>query len=376
MILTTDSMGYVKGINESVEKILKYNSSSIYGLSISSICADQESQMKISNALNIVKKGGIVNGMEVNIVSRNNGEIVPSSQTVKPIYDNDGKISGYMFIGRELATKRKLLETEMTLGDIVKRAEKLEDESQLKTQFIYNISHDLKTPITNIMGFSKLMLNGEFGVLNQEQQRNLGIIINEGDRLLQLIAQILDVAKLESKKIKLDIKLVNFNDIKESPIIKSLGEVASNKNITFSFDVDFDAPAVEADPNRLIQVFVNLIGNAIKFTERGGVNVSVKNHGSKKNPKVKIEINDTGIGISKEYKSKLFKKFFQVKKETMTLTRQEGTGTGLGLSIAKEIVSLHGGRIGVDSEPGKGSTFWFVLPISQKQRKKENPEQD
>ncbi len=374
MIITIDTMGYVREINEGFEKTLGYTSSNISGLSISSICADQESQMKISNALNIVKKGGIVNGMEISIISKNSTEPIPSSQTVKANYDNDGKLNGYMFIGKELATRRKLLKKEAELMDLERENVKLEGESQLKTQFIYNISHDLKTPITNIMGFSKLMLGGEFGTLNEEQQRNLNIIISEGDRLLQLIAQILDVAKLEAKKIKLDIKFVNLNTIKESPVISSLGEVALNKNITFSFDVDFDVPEVEADPNRLIQVFVNLIGNAIKFTDKGGISVSIKRYGKKNDPRVKVEINDTGVGISKEYKNKLFKKFYQVKRET--LTRQEGTGTGLGLSIAKEIVSLHGGKIGFTSKPGLGSTFWFWLPVSQKQKKKNKEEEE
>ncbi|MGC8479660.1 MAG: ATP-binding protein [Candidatus Micrarchaeia archaeon] len=370
MIITTDSMGYIKEANESFEKITGYNINSINGISISSICPDNESQRRINTALDIVKKGGVLNGMEIGIVSKIDGEILPSSQTVKPIFEVDGKVKGYIFIGRELITKKKLKESLELLNELNKKAEKLQYESQLKTQFIYNISHDLKTPITNIMGFSKLMLGEEFGQLNEEQKRTLGIIINEGNRLLQLISQILDVAKLESKKIKLDIKPVDFNDIKESPIIKSLEGVATNKGITLSFTVDPETYKVESDPNRLIQVFVNLIDNALKFTEKGGVTVSVKNHGSKKNPMVKVEVNDTGIGINKEYKSKLFKKFFQVKKETSTLTRPEGTGTGLGLSIAKEIVSLHGGRIGVNSESGKGSTFWFVLPVSQKQKRK------
>ncbi|MEM0200841.1 MAG: PAS domain-containing sensor histidine kinase [Candidatus Micrarchaeaceae archaeon] len=375
MIVITDTSGYIKSVNDSFEKITGYNRDILNNFDVFSICADKESQRKIINSFDIVKKGGVLNGMEVSIINKNDGSALPSLQTVKPTYDTEGKINGFMFIGKELVTKNKLLETEIALNEMNKKAERLKYEGQLKTQFIYNISHDLKTPITNIMGFSKLMIAEEFGALNEEQKRNLSIIINEGDRLLQLISQILDVAKLESKKIKLDIKPVDFNDIKESPIIKSLENVATNKGIKLSFTVDSDTHIVEADPNRLIQVFVNLISNAIKFTDKGGITVSVKNHG-KKNPLVRVEVNDTGIGINKEYKNKLFKKFFQVKKETSNLTRPEGTGTGLGLSIAKEIVSLHGGKIGVTSDTGKGSTFWFVIPISQKQKKKVEQDQD
>ncbi len=370
MIITTDTSGYIQSVNESFEKITGYNMNILKDIDIFNICVDRESQRKITNSFDIVKKGGVLNGMEVTIQNKNNGEPLPTLQTVKPTYDLDGKINGFMFIGKELATRNKLLQSEIIINELTKKNEKLKDEGQLKTQFIYNVSHDLKTPITNIMGFSKLMIAEEFGQLNEDQKKNLEIIINEGDRLLQLIAQILNVAKLESKKIKLDMKPINFNDIKESPVIKSLEKSANNKGIKLSFIVDPDTQNVEADPNRLIQVFDNLIGNAIKFTDKGGVTVSVKNYGSKKNPLVKVEVNDTGIGISKEYKNKLFKKFFQVKKETTNLTMSERAGTGLGLSIAKEIVSLHGGKINVTSESGKGSTFWFVLPVSQKQRKK------
>ncbi len=376
MIMITDTSGYIKRVNESFERITGYNMSILKDFDVFNICADNESQRKITNSFQIVKKGGVLNGMEIYISNKTNGEKLPSLQTVKPTYDVDGKMNGFMFIGKELATKNKLEQTEGLVAGLNKKNEKLKDEGQLKTQFIYNVSHDLKTPITNIMGFSKLMIGEEFGPLNEEQKKNLEIIINEGDRLLQLIAQILNVAKLESKKIKLDMKPINFNDIKESPVIKSLEKSANSKGIKLSFIVDPDTQTVEADPNRLIQVFDNLIGNAIKFTDKGGVTVSVKNHGNKKNPSVKVEINDTGIGISKEYKNKLFKKFFQVKKETTNITMSERAGTGLGLSIAKEIVSLHGGKINVSSEAGKGSTFWFVLPVTQKQRKKTDQEQN
>ena len=114
-------------------------------------------------------------------------------------------------------------------------------------------------------------------------------------------------------------------------------------------------PEIPADPNRLIQVFSNLIGNAIKFTDRGEIRVRVM----KKKGSVRVEVSDTGIGISKADIPKIFKKFYQLRRG---LVKQEGSGTGLGLSIAKEVVNLHGGRIGVESEVGKGSTFWFTIP--------------
>ncbi|MEM0074526.1 MAG: ATP-binding protein, partial [Candidatus Micrarchaeaceae archaeon] len=148
-----------------------------------------------------------------------------------------------------------------------------------------------------------------------------------------------------------------------NPSIKSLAEMAQKKGLAFEWHTDYNVPDTVADPNRVIQVLVNLIGNAIKFTERGSVRVNV----FKKGKNVRVEVIDTGIGISKEDKAKLFRKFFQLQHKG--LTKQEGSGTGLGLVIAKEIVNLHGGKIGVVSEQGKGSTFWFTIPIYGKKQK-------
>jgi two-component system phosphate regulon sensor histidine kinase PhoR len=234
-------------------------------------------------------------------------------------------------------------------------------ESKLKSEFIYNISHDLKTPLTSIKGFGKLLLEGS-GELTQEQQDYIKIINNESDRLYQLIQQILDVAKLSSGKIKLDSQHVNLSELVNKQTIGTLVEVVKKKNLYFKWNIDPSIPEVQADPNRLLQVFVNLINNATKFTESGGITIDM----TRKGRSVRIGVTDTGIGISKEDKNKLFKKFYQLKHG---LTMQEGAGTGLGLTIAKEIVHLHGGKIGVISEIGKGSTFWFTLPILGKQKK-------
>jgi two-component system phosphate regulon sensor histidine kinase PhoR len=178
------------------------------------------------------------------------------------------------------------------------------------------------------------------------------------------VKQILDVAKLQSGIVKLDLQPVNFSDIRNNPSIKSLEEACKNKGLAFNWTVDYDVPEITADPNRVIQIFSNLIGNAIKFTESGSINVIVK----KKRGSVSIDVADTGIGISKSDLPKIFKKFYQLKRG---LVKQEGSGTGLGLSIVSEIVHLHHGQVRVlESEPGKGTTFRVILPIKAKIPKK------
>ena len=263
------------------------------------------------------------------------------------------------------------------IDDLEKSTKSLEGQvkslkmtSELKSQFIYNISHELKTPLTNIKGFAKLLREGEFGPLNTDQKEYINTILDEADRLMLIITQVLDAAKLEANKVKLDIKEVNLVELASNPSIKAMEESAKNKGLDFSWSVDYDVPAITADPNRLIQVFVNLIGNAIKFTETGKITVHVSKYSKRS---VMCEVIDTGIGISDEDKRKIFKKFYQASKKG--LLKPDGTGTGLGLAITKEIIDLHRGRIKFDSTQGKGSRFYFTIPISQssygKRRKRE-----
>ena len=361
MIIITNELGYINEVNKSAEQLLGYKQDDLAGKDISLLYGN-EGKESIRKAIEIARGEGVARGVFANLISRT-GEEVPAYQTISRIIDERGSISGYIIMGKELLTKRRIEMLEEALADSKRNEEKFKSESDLKTQFIYNISHDLKTPITNIKGFSSLLENGEFGELNNEQREYVKIILDESERLMQLIQQILDVAKLSSGRIKLDLQEVNLAKLGENPSIKALEEVAANKGLIFSWNVDYNVPVVIADPNRLIQVFVNLISNAIKFTEHGSITVKIYRKGKN----VRVEVSDTGIGISKEDQRKLFRKFYQVPKKG--LTKQEGAGTGLGLSIAKEIISLHKGRIGVNSEPGKGSTFWFTIPIDLRKKK-------
>ncbi|MGC8671719.1 MAG: ATP-binding protein [Candidatus Micrarchaeia archaeon] len=371
-IITTNSLGYISSLNKSAEKILSYSASEISGNALTTLYADEESQRTLNTAMSIANEKGSAGNMFVNLRTKA-GEELPCEQHVLRLVDENNSTAGYMLIYNELATKRLIENLQDELEKTERQASNYKAESDLKTQFIYNISHDLKTPLTNIKGFAKLFYDGTFGELNEEQKRHIGIIISESDRLMQLIQQILDVAKLSSGKIKLDLQKVNFADLGENPSIKSLAEMAQKKGLAFEWHVDYTVPEIIADPNRIIQVLVNLIGNAVKFTEHGGIRVNAYRKGKN----IRVEVSDTGIGISKEDKAKLFRKFYQLQHKE--LTKQEGSGTGLGLVITKEIVNLHGGKIGVISEPGKGSTFWFTLPIYGKKRKEKqqkNSEQE
>jgi PAS domain S-box-containing protein len=365
-VIRTDSFGYIKFMNKSAEKLLRYNSAELLGSALTSLYFDQENAEKLSSSLSIAKNEGDIEDVSFNMRPKGDGIPLPSEQTIRKVIDKDNNVVGYLILIRELATRNlinSLKDETKNMGNDLRDAK---SESELKSEFIYNISHDLKTPLTSIKGFGKLLLESAGG-LSGEQKEYVNIINNESDRLYQLIQQILDVAKLSSGKIKLDQQKVSFSDLAKNPTIGTLFEVAHNKDLTFEkWNIDYNVPEIIGDPNRLIQVFVNLIGNAIKFTEKGSVGIKI----FRKGRSVRVEVIDTGIGIGKEDKGKLFKKFYQLRHG---MIMQQGAGTGLGLSIAKEIVNLHGGKIGVLSELGKGSTFWFTLPISGKPKKSALP---
>ena len=364
-VIEVDASGSITKINKSAEKLLKYRSDELEGMQISSLYADTDSQNRFSSSLSIAKKNDVVTDIYVNMLPKSIGEKMPFQQSIMSIKNNNNAVDGYFVVSRELSTKMEKERLNETLDRTTKQMKEIKSESDLKTQFIYNVSHDFKTPITNIKGFSTLLYKEEFGVLTDEQKEYVKIIMDELDRLMLLIEQILDVAKLSSGRIKLDLQQVEMKDLMENASIKALAESAANKGIILKHNVDYNVPQISADPNRLIQAFVNLIGNAIKFTDAGGlISVSI----FKKGKNIRVEVTDTGMGIDKEERAKLFKKFYQLPRKG--LTTHEGAGTGLGLSITKEIVNLHGGQIGVKSEVGKGSTFWFTIPTSQKVKKK------
>ncbi len=363
MIIVVSEFGYIKNINRKAEMMLGYSNSSISGKALSLFYSDQESQDNVNKGLGIARENGIANNIKANMLVKDMKDPLPCECSVERVIDPDGNLSGYIVLAKELGTttERDVLRQKMEKeeSDIMK----LKSESDMKTQFIYNISHDLKTPITNIKGFATLLFRGDFGNVTDEQRSYLKIIIDESERFTGLVQQILDIAKLSAGKIKLDVQDVDFVMMRNNPSIEALAKSCEGKGLTFEWKVDDDVSTLRADPNRLIQVFVNLIGNAIKFTQTGGISI----HVYKKSKRIYVDVMDTGIGIEKDDQKKLFKEFYQVERKGLTM--QEGSGTGLGLSIVKKIMNLHGGDVRVKSELGNGTTFTFYIPLEGKKKK-------
>ncbi|MDR1571818.1 MAG: response regulator, partial [Clostridiales Family XIII bacterium] len=228
--------------------------------------------------------------------------------------------------------------------------------NELKDEFLANTSHELRTPINGIIGIVESMVDGAAGPLSDEQKYNLAIVSNSGKRLSNMINDILDFTKLKNKEIVLQLKPVDLKTIVDTVVILSK-PLTKGKDLALSSAIGASLPAVKADENRLQQILYNLIGNAVKFTDRGSVSLSAEVTGDM----VAVSVSDTGIGISEDKFESIFESFEQGDGST----EREYGGTGLGLSISKKIVELHGGSIGVRSRRGEGSVFTFTLPISE-----------
>ena len=244
--------------------------------------------------------------------------------------------------------------------------EQLERLDKLKDEFLANTSHELRTPLNGIIGIAESLIDGAAGKLPSQVNTNLSMIANSGRRLSNLINDILDFSKLKNRNIELQIKPVGVREITE--IVLTLSRpMIGKKSLQLINSINHDMPFVDADENRLQQIFYNLIGNAIKFTESGTVEVSAKLlenqeiESTNQLSLLEITIADTGIGIPEDKLERVFESFEQADGST---AREYG-GTGLGLAISKKLVELHGGNLYVSSVVGVGSKFKFTLPISQ-----------
>lgn len=227
---------------------------------------------------------------------------------------------------------------------------------RIKDEFLSNTSHELKTPLNAIVNITETLIKGVEGPVTENQERNLAIIMGSGRRLTQLVNELLDYSKMNHGDIVLSNSSVDLRATVES-VIHMQSFLLGGKEITLVNNVPHSIPAVYADGNRLVQILHNLIGNAIKFTEQGIVDISAEASGHI----VTVRVRDTGIGIADDMLGRIFQPFEQA---DASITKRYG-GTGLGLSITKKLVEMHRGNIQAESSPGQGSVFTFTLPVAR-----------
>ncbi|APC38688.1 GAF domain-containing sensor histidine kinase [Clostridium estertheticum] len=245
---------------------------------------------------------------------------------------------------------------------------KLKDIDKTKTDFLSTVSHELRTPLTSIIGFTEMVKRKFEGTIvpeldlsiqkNQSAvvkiKRNVNIILSEGERLSSLINDLLDISRMEAGKVVLNMRKIDIEEI-ITQVITLMNPIIRGKSLQVIQSISETLPEIMADKDKLMQVIINLISNAIKFTQKGCIVCSARVVAQN----IIVSISDTGVGIREEDKKYIFKKFSQVG-DTLT---DKPTGTGLGLSICKYIIEEHGGEIWVESEIGKGTDFSFSIPI-------------
>ena len=241
--------------------------------------------------------------------------------------------------------------------EIQEKGHQLELASKYKSQFLASMSHELRTPMNAVLGYTRMLLMNVYGELPEKVRDVHGRIDKSGRHLLGLINDVLDFSKIEAGQLTLALNPYSIKDVIQS-VVASTQSLATEKNLSLKITVPPELPAASGDERRISQVLLNLVGNAIKFTDSGEVRVEV----TSTDGSFEVAVSDTGPGIAEADQDKIFEEFRQA--EGSTSAQRKG-GTGLGLAIAKRIVELHGGKIWVESEVGKGSKFTFTLPYGE-----------
>ncbi len=256
------------------------------------------------------------------------------SVSFAPVHDARGQVAGTVAVFRDFTREAEI--------------------DRMKSDFVSVVSHELRTPLTSIKGYLDLLLIGASGPINKRQESFLRIIKDNAERLHDLVSDLLDISRIESGKVDLNVQVVSVPMLIQH-VADSLRVEFDDRNLALTLDVPANLPEIFGDPDRIEQILTNLLSNAYKYTKQGGATVRARVVDSV----LQVDVMDTGIGISKADQERLFTRFFRADE---TAVRQQA-GTGLGLHITKLLVEMHGGLIWVKSEPGVGSTFSFTLPL-------------
>ena len=342
-IVSTDAEDRILTWNRGAELILGYRKDEVIGKSLS-IVLPPERYHELEEMRTKVRITGVLRDIEVRS-KRKDGQLIHLALSVSPIKDAADNIVGFLRVAKDVSEKKRV-------------ERRLKDLDRMKSDFVSNVSHELRTPLTAIKGSVDNMLDGITGPITDRQTRYLARIKSNADRLARLIADVLDLSKIESGKIDLRLASLPISSILRE-VVEVLRPLAGEKLIDLEvLGLDNDVE-VWGDRDKVIQILMNLIGNALKFTPlHGKISIGVGKLGTEW---VKFCVANTGPGIPAEEAGKIFDKFYQLEQSN----RQKAQGTGLGLAISKALVEMHGGDIRLESDVDRGCVFSFTLPVRQ-----------
>jgi two-component system, sensor histidine kinase and response regulator len=343
--------GHLAYMNPAGLRMLGLESDSAGRMNLSDLYTEEGRELYRNSIWKAVQEDGRWEG-EAEVRNFLTGALIPVWQTVYWVKNRTEKTAVLATIGQDI-TDRKLAEEERRAKELAETA------SETKTRFLATISHEIRTPLNGVLGMSDLLLESE---LNQEQLRCAEIIQSSAKAILSQVNNILDFSKIEQNKLELDPSPFELCGVVQN-VVEALAVKAYGKGVDFTWDIEPGAPTLlVGDSVRLGQILFNLAGNAVKFTERGEVFLSVaRNEELGDGVKLRFSVMDTGVGIPADRIDRIFLPFVQA---DGTTTKKFG-GTGLGLAICKQLVKHMGGEIGVTSEPGRGSTFWFTAKLGK-----------
>lgn len=379
-VIITDPNGVIEYVNPAFEALTGYTMLEVVGRKPSLLKSGQHDEPFYQRLWTTVLAGETFHGVVVN--RKKNGELYFDEKNITPLKDTQGRITHFVSTGRDITARKRdedalrllndNLRTEVgerkrmeealrSLNDtlehrVAERAAAAEEANRAKSEFLANMSHELRTPLNSVIGFANILLKNKAQNLRSEDLTFVERINANGKHLLGLINQILDLSKIEARKVELELAPVALDQLVRETIATQEGQL-KDKRVQLLAELHEPIAVMDADAGKLKQVLINLIGNALKFTEQGSVTVRVLVHPVTRRPQ-RLEVVDTGIGIPLDRQAAIFEAFQQADSGT---SRKYG-GTGLGLTISRALCQLMRCRLDVRSEPGKGTAFSVVFP--------------
>jgi PAS domain S-box-containing protein len=337
-VVVSDEQGQIVMANEAVQRVMRVKGAEWVGQPVSTLFAGWPDDVQ----------GVAQQAMSAVIASRRTGAVVQPASVLLERSDQTVQAS----FAALLDERQQFAGTVIALRDVTAERE----SAQAKSEFVSTVAHELRTPMTSIQGYAELLLTGTMGALNLDQRHLLAIILSNTRRMSELIADLLDISRIEAGRVELDPVPLNLAQLVYE-VQDSIAETVRERGLALKLNLIPGIPPVLADHNRVVQVLVNLLSNAYRYTPAGGtITLTVRPAPGA----VQIDVSDTGIGIEKQDQERIFERFYRVNHPQVA----QEPGTGLGLPIVRSLVELHGGKVWVQSEPGQGSTFSFTLPAA------------